>query len=449
MQWPENNSSDSSHSSSGRSDSDGSYHSKSTAPTEYSYRPKPVRNQTCYGRVEGHLEEFSDYRGHHDPLDCDDPRTSVDTYASSSEEELELEDDYPEYEVPAYTQEVMPTDAIPTTPKDFSDLFPSSRKLYIRHDDSTLDGNMNLRVDTQAGTSSGTKQNFILFHLRMHDLRNREFSLRRYCRESGREVCHSIRKYQKSPADKMPALQKSFSSVFATLRHKTDARPSTASGLKRSDSGYDSLHGIDEDGERVEQASHLKNHSSLPTNTIKLEFSNYAHVDVKRRGARSHKRYLFEYWGMNYTWRRLSKRDGDTEMVSYHLFAGDSDQKLACIVPMRLTPAQAREETARGGWIPPCYMRICDEKLTKAGQDVSDVVIASGLMALADDWIKRRFHSKQTTQLHIPLTKSASFKLNMEYVGPKRLIDEVFHRSPRSATSSRQPALLRKAATGS
>jgi hypothetical protein len=46
-----------------------------------------------------------------------------------------------------------------------------------------------------------------------------------------------------------------------------------------------------------------------------------------------------------------------------------------------------------------------------------------------DDCIKRRFHSKQSTQLHIPLIRSASFKMNMEYIGPRRLIDEVFHRN--------------------
>jgi hypothetical protein len=50
-------------------------------------------------------------------------------------------------------------------------------------------------------------------------------------------------------------------------------------------------------------------------------------------------------------------------------------------------------------------------------------------MALVDDCIKRRFHSKQSTQLHIPLIRSASLKMNMEYIGPKRLIDEVFHRT--------------------
>lgn len=58
-------------------------------------------------------------------------------------------------------------------------------------------------------------------------------------------------------------------------------------------------------------------------------------------------------------------------------------------------------------------------------------------MALVDDCIKRHFHSKQSTQLHIPLIRNGSFKMNMEYVGPKRLIDEVFHRANRGGPPTR------------
>lgn len=63
--------------------------------------------------------------------------------------------------------------------------------------------------------------------------------------------------------------------------------------------------------------------------------------------------------------------------------------------------------------------------------------MATGLIALVDDCIKRRFHQKQSTQLHIPLIRNASFKMNMEYIGPKRLIDEVFHRTNRGGPPSR------------
>jgi hypothetical protein len=55
--------------------------------------------------------------------------------------------------------------------------------------------------------------------------------------------------------------------------------------------------------------------------------------------------------------------------------------------------------------------------------------MATGLMALVDDCIKRRFHSKQSTYMHIPLLRNPSFKMaNLEYIGPKRLIDEMFNR---------------------
>jgi hypothetical protein len=62
-------------------------------------------------------------------------------------------------------------------------------------------------------------------------------------------------------------------------------------------------------------------------------------------------------------------------------------------------------------------------------------------MALVDDCIKRRFHSKQSTQLHIPMIRSASFKMNMEYIGPKRLIDEMFSRN---VSPKKQPATSRR-----
>ncbi|KAF2797343.1 hypothetical protein K505DRAFT_235800, partial [Melanomma pulvis-pyrius CBS 109.77] len=362
---------------------------------------------------------------------------SVDTYASTSEEDLADDLDHvPEYHVREYHHEPLPVDAIPTTPRDFADLFPTSKRISIRHDDSTIDGNMNLRVDTQVEERPHKKQSYTLFHLRMHDLRNREFSLRRYCRESGREVCHSLRKYQTPPAEKRPILQRA-STALASLKHKSDSRPSTAAGLKRSDSGYESIRcGMvddDENDSRPRSAGFAKGRALMPTNTIKLEFSNYAHIDVKRRGAKSNKRYSFEHWGASYSWKRVVNKERDQESVSYYLIRADNEKEpLAHISPVRLTHDQAQEEAARGGWVPPCYMRMTDDGILSANTDISDVVIATGLMALVDDCIKRRFHTKQSTQLHIPLIRSSSFKMNMEYIGPKRLIDEVFNRTGRA-----------------
>lgn len=75
--------------------------------------------------------------------------------------------------------------------------------------------------------------------------------------------------------------------------------------------------------------------------------------------------------------------------------------------------------------------------------------MATGLTALVDDCIKRKFHKKKTVQLVLPVPMAKSpMKMKMEYVGPKRLIDEVFNRRPSlsrspSAQSSRSPTPVR------
>ncbi|EKG17385.1 hypothetical protein MPH_05453 [Macrophomina phaseolina MS6] len=437
-------SSGSSRRSGGSDTSDESYRSRrggAAAAAPRSQRPALPKPDTWHAPTERRNNE---QYYHDEPAEYCETRSSVDTYASTSDEELEEEeeeDDYPPYEVPEYRHEVLPTDAVPATPRDFAELFPSSSRLSISHDDATLDGNMNLRIDTQVETRRG-KQLVTLFHLRMHDLKSRDFSLRRYCRDSGREVCHSIRKYQKPPSER-PALQRSFSSAIATFRHKPERKSSATSSLKRQDSGYGSIVAGDDES-RPKSAGQLKRAQLIPTNTMKMEFSNYAHVDIKRRGTKSSKRYEFEYWGVSYTWKRVAKRDGNFDEISYHLTRSDSPLPLAHIVPVPLTNAQAREEAAKGGWIPPCSMWISDQSIIDGSADTADVIVSSGIMALVDDSIKNHFHSKESTQIHIPLSRNASFKLNMDYVGPKRLIDEVFHRTTRGSSSPRGPTPLRR-----
>lgn len=449
---------------SGRSEhSDRSYE---TAPTEYSgRRPSLAYSETCHGRIQGRHQEhdYATPRYQAESYQQFPPRSSVDTYASTSEEDLADDSEgMPDYDVPVYRHEPLGGDAIPTTPRDFGELFPTSKRISIRHDDSTIDGNMNLRVDTQVEDRSHRKQSYTLFHLRMQDLRTRQFSLRRYCRDSGREVCHSTRKYQKPATEMRPVLQRA-STALASLV-KSESRPSTSAGLKRADSGYDSMHHItrrdddddDDDDELVESrpktVGYSKGRALIPTNTIKLEFSNYAHIDVKRRGAKSYKKYAFEYWGNGYSWKRIIKKEGQQESISYYLVRDDNDKEpLAHICPVRVTPSEAHEEAARGGWVPPCYMRITDERILNSDSDISDVVVATGLMALVDDCIKRRFHSKQTTHMHIPLLRNSSFKMaNLEYIGPRRLIDEVFNRKQHDGSTAKRltpPAAVRRVAT--
>jgi hypothetical protein len=334
-QWHRRGYSNESASSTSRhSDSDRSDHSFSTAPTLYSMRPQPPhRHQTCDGRVERCYDEPSfDY--------YEDPNLSTETYVSTiiSEDEEFSEDEEPAYELYDFPEEEHQfdpiRDAISSTPKDFASLFPSSRRLSIRHDDSTIDGNMNLRVDTQVN-----KLNCTLFHLKMQDLKSREFSLRRYGRDSGREVCHSVRKYQTPVSERRPALQKSFTSALAPFKKHTDSRASVAGSLKRSASGYGSI-----------------------------------------RGAGSSKRYEFEYWGVNYSWKRHVTQDGTFEEVSYQLLRDDKPTPLAHIVPVPLTTSQAEDEARKGGWIPPCSMWITGEEIFDALPDVAEYVEFLGFL---------------------------------------------------------------------
>jgi hypothetical protein len=286
---------------SGRSEGTGSIRShatNTTAPTEYSASPQKT---PCIHQNVGHREK--DF-GRDYPVTeaasygAKDPRCST-TSTILDEEELEEQDwGLQDYEVPGSDAQLSQPRAIPATPSDFSHLFPSHRRMTIRHDDATLDGNMNLRMDTEVNLN-GRKCDVTLFHLRMHDLKNREFSLRRYHRDSGREVCHSERKQAKTNVDLRPAFQRSLSNALNSMRPKSDSKTPTLSDLKRHDSGYGSLHSVESSelesthsGEQEAQAQ------PPPSNvTIRLEFSNYAQVDVKCVGVKPHKRYEFEYWG--------------------------------------------------------------------------------------------------------------------------------------------------------
>ncbi|KAK3719301.1 hypothetical protein LTR37_004520 [Vermiconidia calcicola] len=425
--------------------SDRSYHSGSeksyqTPPTSYSsspsQRPPHIHYSSCDTRHEDVLQRYFD-----DRHTQESPRSSVGTYASTVQSEEELPEDMPEYDVPRSPVQPYAQSAIAATPSDFSELFPSKRRLMVRHDDSTLDGNMNLRVDTEVSIQ-GRDCDMTLFHLRMHDLKNRDFSLRRYCRDSGREVCHSIRKHQKPAAEKRPGFHRSLSNALQSMRPKSESRsissPNSAS-LKRNDSGYASLHSVDvNDDDRPTSASDGTDPQDTPTtNSVKLEFSNYAQLDVKRTGLKGNKRYEFEYWGVKYSWTPVTRKDRGNKQISYHLTKAGSEKVLAYITPVPMTVLQAQEEQNRGGWIPQCTMWIADEQIIRSQKDTSDVVIASGLMALVDDSIRHHFHAKDTKQMLIPVPK---LSMGVEYVGPKRLINEMFNRKESGSSQQSRPS---------
>lgn len=72
----------------------------------------------------------------------------------------------------------------------------------------------------------------------------------------------------------------------------------------------------------------------------------------------------------------------------------------------------------------------------------SSVVMASGLVALVDDCIKRLWQHKSRIQMTVPMLTKSPLRLNMEYVGPKRLMEEVFNR--RGKSTARRPTSLRQ-----
>ncbi|ODM21592.1 hypothetical protein SI65_02436 [Aspergillus cristatus] len=400
--------------------SEASARSKSTAPTIYSdhrptYRQKEKQPVDPEDDDEEEVLESVEY-GDDDEVFAIGPKDSASTYTSTVPEDIPEEE--PRYVVVDRRPEFFPTDPLPSNPLSFGDLFPSSRRLLIRHDDSTLDGNMNLRVDTMVPHRAGFQQDITLFHLRMYDLFSRKFSFRRYCRDSGREVCHTERKRASSPGlDKR--LTRSWSTALASLRsnHGSPER-------RRRDSGSKSMNDapvvptdeeFDQDDDDREQMPFV--------DTTMMEFSNYAHVEVKR-GISKH--YEFEYWTTKYQWRRQCRKEGNLrDLVSYYLVNMQTSKTVAHLVPDIMTPMEAIEEEDKGGWIPPSSLWISESSEYERMTDVADAIVATGLIVLVDDCIRRRWHSSRSAHLLDPMRAFSSKSIDL--LGPKRLIDEVFH----------------------
>ncbi|KAI9732578.1 MAG: hypothetical protein M1834_003914 [Cirrosporium novae-zelandiae] len=430
MHRPRTARSDTSSSSTHRSHN--SYQSQSTVPTvassgssrkEYPSTEAPLhRHEHVY--EEDYEEDYEQDNEYEEELD--NPRVSTDTYTSTVPSNDDLPEE-PQYEVWEPRYDVYESEAVPSTPHEFAQLFPSTRRLLIHHDDSTIDGNMNLRIDTEGKR----KQVVTLFHLRMHDLRKREFSLRRYCRESGREVCHSSRKFTKPDR---PSFQRSMSSALSSLRPKIETGSSTKGSLRRQDSGY--MTGMEDEDDndaisRTSATSQKSNSIPMPTNTTQLEFSNYAHIDVRRRGAKSTKKYQFDYWGFSYMWKRSTIKLEDRTEFSYHLVNTKTRATVASIVPVPMSRAEAIDEESKGGWIKPCSLTISDPEAFRDQTDIADVVVATGLIALVDDTIKQRWHSNRKMQFSIPTSITAG---QDSEVKAKTIIHNLFNRRGKTET---------------
>jgi hypothetical protein len=186
------------------------------------------------------------------------------------------------------------------------------------------------------------------------------------------------------PASQRPGIQRSMSNALASLRSlrpdvkRSDSGSSIRSVPNRHDSGYASNGDVDEEEEFEEVGAFMKSAKDraaslpMPTNTTKLEFSNYAQVDVKRRGAKKSKRYEFEYWGSTYSWKRVTEKDGVEKSISFHLVKDNTGKAIAHIVPELCSPAQVREEEEKGGWVPPCSLWISDPSVLAALTDVAE-----------------------------------------------------------------------------
>ncbi|KFH42383.1 hypothetical protein ACRE_068820 [Hapsidospora chrysogenum ATCC 11550] len=293
---------------------------------------------------------------------------------------------------------------------------------------------MNLRVDTVVPVAGRRPVTVQLFHLRMHDLARREFSLRRYCRDSGREVCNSKRAYgQPSPVSR-PGIQRSVTTAIhslkmpfrrssigaASLHHK---RPSTGSSSAAS-SSWDTA-SIRSMRMRTDSWSSDRPpppaSTLVPTNSIKLEFSNYARVDITRHDGRNSTRYEFEWWGHTYAWKRVY--DENLQTASYHLIRDGRGLPVAHITPETRSPNQIEADEWAGGWVPPCHMWISDHSIVDAVTDVADVLVATGLIALVDDCIKDRWHVKKPRgRTHRALSG------DFDVANPRSLMRGIFHR---------------------
>ncbi|KAK3390338.1 hypothetical protein B0H63DRAFT_446468 [Podospora didyma] len=453
--------------------SNDSYGSQSTAPTSLYTSPRPSELKTshsssgsyAYAEPPRILHQAIAHRDDISPDTSLYPRSSVDTYASttaSSEgvDAMDIDESPMDYEtssippLPIYRREVIEPNVRASTPQDFAKLFPSLNRLTIRHDEFTPDGNMNLRVDTVV---TGRRRTAIqLFHLRMYDLAKREFSLRRYCRDSGREVCNSKRKYiepatAKPKNDDKPTLKRSMSTAIKSLGGGRPAlRRAQSVALNRPSTGYSTSDGDDEmfnDRSNLSSVSldsrggKTKAQRPMPTNTIKLEFSNYARVDVHRRGGKNSKRYEFAWWGHRYSWKRSF--DKQLGLVSFHLVRdGNVAAPVAHIVPETRSPSQVLTDENAGGWVPPHFMWIADETIVDAVTDVADVIMATGLMALVDDCIKERWQTKKAHRIPMP---SIPKTVHLGNVVPRALMQmqHVFGRRNSNDHHSAPPSPLR------
>ncbi|KAI1299607.1 hypothetical protein F5Y03DRAFT_249326 [Xylaria venustula] len=285
-----------------------------------------------------------------------------------------------ELQPPQYHPKMPPRMLVPSTPADFALLFPSLDPFTIRHDDSASDGNMNLVVSTSVPIKSGKL--IQLFHLRIYDLFRRELSLRRYCRDSGREVGRSRRKYAES--DTRPILRGLFEDAIGRAGGRStdhEMKPDIIDAQRSlaARSGYSPWVSVDNN---IGEIRCLK-----PTDVYRLEFSNYACIEMHYAINLRRRTYSFSYWEADYTWKSVV----DDTLVSFHLFENSNRKDpLALITPVVRSPEEIENDELAGTWVPPHLMRLTDKADLK-NTDLADVIMATGLTVLVDGCITALF----------------------------------------------------------
>lgn len=434
----------------------GSYSSTSTAATsveQFEQESRSDKRPSLERDVTPTHHTYSYTYGSGSIIVDEEPETyysDTDSYSS--------EDDY-EYAAPSYLPESYPQrkysdEAIPTTPSTFAEYFPGTTVLKIAHDIDSYDGDMNLIISTDeyAQNKNGKRivhkvQPVQLYHLKMNDLATRKFSFRRYCRESGREVCETYL----TPANR-PALGRTMSNALASMKRTPSwssaksSKSARSMPVQRQDSGYashedEACYESGPDDEIEEEyfpsvSSSEPSKAQGPTNITKLLFTNLAQVYVKRKGQKANKHWDFEYWGKGYEWRRVAKADADA--FEYRLYrAGEEDERkrIATIAPDADIPEyQKRAEERIGAFVPASTLQIHDLRALgkeDARADLADVIVASGVIALTDDSVRRLLKEQKAEEKKSrkpEIKRGLSFKVGqekveLEFVTPRKMVE--------------------------
>ena len=250
---------------------------------------------------------------------------------------------------------------------NFSSLFPSCETLFLNHDQGVDDSHMTLSIAT--ATSQGLGPRVQLFYMKMNDLKKRDFSLRRYHRTSGREVCRTSRVFRKI-VRKRPRVRRSISNSVSSIHSMSSGRGGLSGSQTSSQSGAESPSGWSD----YSVASNLNTNSKRPrrtssspepTNHIAIDFSDHTHVELSRTGIGRVRNYDFEYWGSKYRWRRTRrKRESLGTELRYSLRSPPQEQVLAHISIEESLESQQVPNKAKRDWIPQARMRITDKEIS-------------------------------------------------------------------------------------